>query len=100
MRPTDNVLTALTRISAGAVVSWQRDGEARTTVAIQIIPFGHKMACEDIPAGHAVIKYGEPIGRATVEIHAGEHVHGHNVESQRGRGDLATPLQHKKEIAL
>jgi altronate dehydratase large subunit len=41
--------------------------------------------CQPIPAGH---KYGQPIGRAVVSIAAGEHVHVHNVESLRGRGDL------------
>jgi altronate dehydratase small subunit len=34
-----------------------------------------------------VIKYGETIGLATSDISPGEHVHVHNVEGQRGRGD-------------
>ncbi|VFS54652.1 Uncharacterised protein [Leminorella grimontii] len=34
-----------------------------------------------------VYKYGESIGRATQAIELGEHVHVHNVESERGRGD-------------
>ncbi len=41
-----------------------------------------------IPVGDGVIKYGEIIGRATCDIDVGDHVHVHNVESQRGRGDL------------
>ena len=32
-------------------------------------------------------KYGEVIGAATRDIRVGEHVHVHNVEGKRGRGD-------------
>lgn len=46
------------------------------------------MAIKDIPKGGEIIKYGEIIGRATANIEPGEHVHVHNVESLRGRGDL------------
>ncbi|MFQ5657413.1 MAG: SAF domain-containing protein [Candidatus Methylomirabilales bacterium] len=38
--------------------------------------------------GAPIIKYGQVIGRATVEIAPGDHVHVHNMESLRGRGDL------------
>ena len=89
MRPTDNVLTALTRIPQGATVHWVKEGIDQTTTSRQIIPFGHKMSCVDIPEGDAIVKYGEPIGRATERILAGSHVHTQNVASQRGRGDLA-----------
>lgn len=43
------------------------------------IPFGHKIALEDIPKGRAVIKYGQPIGCAARIIRRGEHVHSHNL---------------------
>lgn len=42
---------------------------------------GHKIALTDIPAGGQVIKYGYPIGIATMEIHAGEAVHTHNLHT-------------------
>src|SRR5690242_10227940 len=96
MRPEDNVLTALTRIPEGASVRWERDGVPQSTTALQIIPFGHKMACTAISAGQPIIKYGEPIGRATAEIMAGQHVHTQNTESQRGRGDLAAHANPQK----
>jgi len=54
----------------------------------QSIPFGHKLALTDIPAGTDILKYGEVMGRATQEIPAGAHAHIHNIESLRGRGDL------------
>ncbi len=40
---------------------------------------GHKIATADIAAGENIIKYGYPIGHATVDIKSGEHVHTHNV---------------------
>lgn len=42
---------------------------------------GHKYALTDIKAGENVIKYGNPIGHATVDIKKGEHVHSHNVKT-------------------
>lgn len=42
------------------------------------IAFGHKVALEFIAAGQPVVKYGQPIGHATRDIRAGEHVHVHN----------------------
>ena len=42
------------------------------------IPFGHKVARQEITEGQAVIKYGVSIGKATKTIQAGEHVHVHN----------------------
>ena len=41
----------------------------------------HKYALRDIKAGENVIKYGQPIGHATADINAGEHVHTHNVKT-------------------
>ena len=42
---------------------------------------GHKYALRDIKAGENIIKYGNPIGHATCDIRAGEHVHTHNVKT-------------------
>ena len=42
---------------------------------------GHKYALKDIAAGENIIKYGNPIGHATQEIHKGDHVHSHNVKT-------------------
>ncbi len=40
---------------------------------------GHKYAREDIASGTDIIKYGQSIGHATVDIKKGEHVHTHNM---------------------
>ncbi len=60
-----------------------------TFIAKQDIPYGHKIALQDIPKGDTVYKYGLSIGSATEHIQQGDHVHVHNVESNRGRGDKA-----------
>lgn len=51
------------------------------------IAYGHKIALKDIAKGETVMKYGLSIGSAIADIKAGDHVHTHNVESNRGRGD-------------
>ena len=45
------------------------------------IPKGHKIALVDISQSENVIKYGYPIGHATVSIEAGQHVHTHNLKT-------------------
>ena len=42
---------------------------------------GHKYALRDIKAGENIIKYGNPIGHAIVDITKGEHVHNHNIKT-------------------
>jgi altronate dehydratase small subunit len=60
---------------------------SQTLETIDNIPYGHKMALAAIPKGETVLKYGLSIGSATSDIRPGNHVHVHNVESNRGRGD-------------
>ena len=42
---------------------------------------------KETAAGADVLKYGQLVGKASKAIKPGEHVHVHNVESARGRGD-------------
>ena len=83
--PRDNVATALRALSVGESV----DLDGRVILVREAIGSGHKIALTRIAAGEDVIKYGNPIGRATSDIEPGTHVHTHNVASSRGRGDLA-----------
>jgi len=55
-------------------------GELEVT-ARDPIPFAHKIALHPIASGEKVIKFGVPIGSATVPIEAGQHVHVHNIKS-------------------
>lgn len=65
-----------------------RKGQAQSLVLKNDIPYGHKVAVVPISKGVPIKKYGEEIGVATKDIAPGEHVHVHNLDSQRGRGDL------------
>ena len=85
---TDNVATALADLTPGDQATLIGAGNPGVITASQPIPFGHKIALTSIEVGEAVIKYGDVIGRATQRITPGQHVHIHNVESLRGRGDV------------
>ena len=86
----DNVATVFDNdVAAGTEVT-VRDKKGNT-VSITVrsdIPYGHKIAVAEIPAGGHIIKYGESIGQADVDIHTGDYVHVHNMKALRGRGDL------------
>ena len=73
----DSVAVAVKDLVKGETVS---AGGKEITV-IDGIPAGHKFALRDIPRGENIIKYAYPIGRAKVDIRAGEHVHTHNTKS-------------------
>jgi len=86
LNPRDNVAVLLGTGAPADVCSLQ--GAQEGTVRLQMaIPYGHKVAIRAMDKGEAVVKYGEVVGRTTVQVNPGEHVHVHNVESLRGRGD-------------
>jgi altronate dehydratase small subunit len=88
MHPNDNVATAVEEIRAEEEVSVPVAGGALTLRATETIPFGFKLALQDIPPGAIIRKYGETIGRAGSAIAKGNLVHIHNLEGTRARGDL------------
>ncbi len=57
--------------------------------ARQAVPLGHKVALRDISRGTQVIKYGVPIGEASSDIKAGDHVHIQNLQSIRWKKSVA-----------
>lgn len=83
----DNVVTALKTLSKGEEAIFEKNGEAVCIIVQNDIPFGHKLSLKDIKKGDHIIKYGEIIGGAIVDIKNGEYVHVHNLESLRARGD-------------
>jgi altronate hydrolase len=85
LRPNDNVAVAARLIAAGEALAF----DAVEIELRQPIPIGHKVAVRRIPSGDPVIKYGQTIGFATVEIRAGEHVHVHNVHAGDFERDYA-----------
>ena len=89
MDTRDHVATAIKDLQAGQRVTYRVQDQVLELTLIDPIPFGHKIAIADIPEGTDIRKYGEVIGRTTCAIRAGQHVHVHNVEGIRGRGDQA-----------
>lgn len=87
----DNVGTLIDAGRAGdrCVLQGEASGDV---ILLQDISFGHKVCTGDTPQGADVLKYGEVIGRASRALRRGEHTHIHNLESARGRGDLATKV--------
>ena len=69
----DSVAVALRPIAAGERVTLA--GKAIT--ALEAVPQGHKLALRDHAMGEAVIKFGQPIGKASTAIATGKHVHTH-----------------------
>ena len=86
----DNVANLIGPGKKGQSVECRTEGrtETQTIALLDDIPSNHKFAARDIGAGEPITKYGLNIGRASCDIRKGQHVHVHNIESNRGRGDL------------
>jgi altronate dehydratase small subunit len=85
----DNTVTALLDLDQGEALEVDTDPGSNPVSLRQKIPYAHKFARTFISKGSDVIKYGEVIGVASADIQPGEHVHVHNVESKRARGDVS-----------
>jgi len=86
LNTNDNVGTLVDAAKKGDAVSLT--GEVTETVTlVESIEFGHKLAIRTIDHGGQIIKYGKVIGQAVKAIKIGEHVHIHNVDALRARGD-------------
>ncbi|WP_426257348.1 UxaA family hydrolase [Sphingomonas sp. DC1600-2] len=75
VHPDDSVATLVEPASAGDAVTY----DGHEVIALVAIPSGHKVAIAPIAAGAPVLKFGFPIGTATVAIAPGMHVHSHNL---------------------
>lgn len=92
LEEADTVATAVADLAAHSTVRVViPDGGFRTFTVGAAIPFGHKFAIRTVLAGQPAIKYGERIGVMNASVEVGDHVHVHNLESERGRGDLKRP---------
>jgi (2R)-sulfolactate sulfo-lyase subunit alpha len=81
----DNVGVAVVDIKSGEKLkgSCLEDGAQLTLEAKNEIPLGHKVALSSFKKGENITKYGVIIGHATEAITVGQHVHVHNVKSNR-----------------
>lgn len=76
VNPKDNVAIVIEDIHKGEGVVLP-GGD--TFYALSDIPYGHKIAINDLEAGASVMKYGEAIGKLKCDVMKGEWVHLHNV---------------------
>ncbi|NTZ18058.1 D-galactarate dehydratase [Paenibacillus sp. JMULE4] len=86
----DNVAVAVIDCQGSLTITVQPPSNQPffTITTIEDIPFGHKIALQEINKGDIITKYGRPIGRSTAPIKIGGLVGVHNIEGLRGRGDL------------
>ena len=90
----DNVATVLQPIAAGETVSVRTAAGIVAITALEAVALCHKIAMADLPAGAAVIKYGQCIGRTTAPVPRGAWVHVHNLamsDSRLSRMTVAAP---------
>ncbi len=84
LHPDDNVVIALKNLEKGAKI----DINGQEIQLGSAITFGHKIAIKPIKNGAKVLKYGHPIGSATQDIEAGQHVDVQNLASDYVINDL------------
>jgi len=88
MSEADNIGIVKVPVTKGQKITIGDGRPDNVIEAREEIPFGFKIAIQDIKGGETVYKYGEPIGIASLDIQKGEMVHVHNMEGLRARGDL------------
>ena len=79
----DNVAVVVEDVVAGDQVKVEGKQKRLTIDAIETIPFGFKIALGNLPQKSDIVRYGEIIGRATVDIKKGAQVHVHNIDGVR-----------------
>lgn len=77
IHPKDNVLIVRQRIEPGDTETIHE----KEIVFDKMLGLGHKIAAVDLRKGDIIIKYGVPIGSATIDLNAGTHIHLHNMKS-------------------
>lgn len=86
----DNVATIFANgiVDGMEVEVRDKKGQSEVITVHGDVPYGHKIALRDIAKGEPIMKYGESIGAASLDIKKGDYVHIHNMDAMRGRGDL------------
>ncbi len=77
LSPKDNIYIVSGDILAGETLLVNGE-EVSLSVNVSM---GHKIARQEINKDQEIIKYGFPIGVATVDIKKGSHAHIHNIRS-------------------
>lgn len=76
----DNVIVALKNLKKGAIIRVDEND----LILLEDIERGHKVALIDFAAGDSVIKYGHTIGKTSMAVSKGHHVHTHNMTTCLG----------------
>jgi len=80
----DNVIIAIEPITKGEIIKYKdKKNNIRDLKVLEDIIIYHKIAISDIKRNEVVIKYGEHIGKAIIDIKKGTHVHIHNTISEK-----------------
>ena len=88
MKPQANIVVLAEGDNVGIAVNEIGSGEAACSAtgqeipALEAIPLGHKIALRRIGKDEKIVRFGVPVGIATVDIPEGRLVHIHNVRSQ------------------
>ena len=83
---TDTVgVVVVEKVLSGQTVSgWIMENDETITIKVlEDVPLGHKLALTEIKNNDTIIKYGNDIGRAIMNIPQGGYVHVHNVKTKR-----------------
>jgi altronate hydrolase len=91
LNASDNIAVARLALPAGQAVL---AGGQEVTLGAPV-PMGHKVALQPIRAGQPIVRYGQVMGRARVDIQPGEHVHVHNVAFEEIAFDYEFPSGEK-----
>lgn len=79
----DTVGVVMDDLRTGDIGVYLLAGKEYEVKVVQDIPIYHKIALTDMFEGENAYKYGQEIGRVTMDIQAGQHVHSHNLISIR-----------------
>ena len=85
--PKDNVVTCVRDVEAGETVCYRKDDEFLNVDAKESIPFGHKIALQDLAQEEAVYKYGDrPVGKGCLVDHTNIYSVPRDYESEYVQG--------------
>lgn len=79
--PKDNVVTCVRDVKAGETVYYWKEDAYLQVEAKENIPFGHKIALQDLGAEMEIYKYGELIGKTICPVGQGCLVDHKNIYS-------------------
>ena len=77
INPADSVVVCLRPMQKGEAIEWR----GKKITLLQDTPAGHKILLKDVAQGENIIKYGYPIGHATIDLKAGTWVNEDNLKT-------------------